>query len=1026
MFAQPKKASVLIISIEILALMAMLGISFFTISNLELKASKNYTDEVRAKIIAKAGLHYAIANLIQWAKENAYDSPQAPWQYEPDYQAPGSGLQAQKNGCGSLVRLEQSTNPSYKQTDGNRIYSGTTGNTYPGGLDYYLLKIYDNASRLNLNGPLDNLAPMAENLGRAIEWYTDRANPLPSGSGNALVAARYSGFFTSNTQIRELFGEERAETISHFVSFTGWKNPITRKPTPSPVHISQRNGLGDMGANQEDPDAIQARYPVNINTASKPVLFAVLAGLEGYRHYIRTTTATPLRNASPIEFATETVKLSDAQARALIEEICKRRRQTPFRSWYELKIFLSAYMVDLSNKNQLKDPLDSSPVTFTHKEAELVFANCCPNTMLQKFAPPKARALGHSSENSDFNYLQLTDTTNLNLNPIPLTREKYCLGMDKTDLIYHTTEFCFSSMGYFHIESLAYIEQKDGRIIAQSKISADVKIFDVVHLTSQKDFVLFGEPTDPGAPVITFPEPLEALSNKAAALSEGWLQLGAIEQPEGIGDFFLPFQKRNRPTAFHEENGDAPLTQQKNATIRLMEGGDLSPEGLLCWKDRHKELAYDSQENGTAQTGTVELWFKLITPPELGTNEVIAFANWTDPNKAGTGVCWRLERWGKYLVSTRFHYGVWSVPRNLNTDLPQNIPYQNVFNEVAANLENLKPFEWHRLTITWKNHVEQTLYIDGKSWDNTPDFREFTLPKMQEQNAVWRWAYSNQASVIPQGGTGWYRGGWFTSLPNVPGVQWDNNYQITVPDARPDVNIFQLRSNDASKFQIWLGGYTYQIQPKPGNSYVQLYTEQATERVKLQGLQHRYANIVLDDVRFFNSEQPPVAPARYPSVASYLLRIPIPSGATLGTLSWTVWYPRQVDKVDDVIPLYQRTISNNDPTLSALVEKNISLNVYISKTQLSGDQNRWTDPTLSNPTQRIQIYGNPQDEGKSSDEHYEGESYSIQQTVNETFFPLLVEFENQSSSDMFPSPVLDDITLTYITTPVIFNLKFLE
>lgn len=131
-----------------------------------------------------------------------------------------------------------------------------------------------------------------------------------------------------------------------------------------------------------------------------------------------------------INISTETAK---KVASAIIKE---RTNRHGFKSWEEFQAFLSDKELNLSEL-----------------EVHLILANCLPNSDLNKFNPDS-----------------------------PLFK-----FIDKSDLVKHTTEFTLFPTGYFEIESLGLITLKN-RPLAQKRVTALVKIFDIYRDTTQSDF----------------------------------------------------------------------------------------------------------------------------------------------------------------------------------------------------------------------------------------------------------------------------------------------------------------------------------------------------------------------------------------------------------------------------------------------------------------------------------------------------------------------------------------------------------
>ncbi len=60
-----RKGTVLIIVLGVLVLLALLAASFATLQSIERRVTHNYTDEVRAKLVAQSGIETAVDRLNQ-------------------------------------------------------------------------------------------------------------------------------------------------------------------------------------------------------------------------------------------------------------------------------------------------------------------------------------------------------------------------------------------------------------------------------------------------------------------------------------------------------------------------------------------------------------------------------------------------------------------------------------------------------------------------------------------------------------------------------------------------------------------------------------------------------------------------------------------------------------------------------------------------------------------------------------------------------------------------------------------------
>src|SRR6185369_921357 len=116
--------------------------------------------------------------------------------------------------------------------------------------------------------------------------------------------------------------------------------------------------------------------------------------------------------------------------------------------------------------------------------------------------------------------------------------------VDKTDLITCSTEFCFTPMGIFEIESdgmvvntvgdYDFLSVRQGQMVARKKIISIVKVYDIYRETTQAEFsagtindAAGAAATDNGKCLVTGPEP-EVGKIAAECTSSGWIQLSTV------------------------------------------------------------------------------------------------------------------------------------------------------------------------------------------------------------------------------------------------------------------------------------------------------------------------------------------------------------------------------------------------------------------------------------------------------------------------------------------------------------------
>jgi len=182
----------------VLAILAAMATGFYTLMLMQTKSAMRYTDTVRADMLARAGIDFAVANLRDQAFKKTED-PTDPW-YMYNYldgakrriSYPDSYLlhnNADDDGDGDIDNAEE----AFKEPDKLRGYSVAMTNsannplTTPadpnnneGGTDRFNLNILDAASRININAG-ENLAVILDNLCRLI------GPPLVAADQKALI-----------------------------------------------------------------------------------------------------------------------------------------------------------------------------------------------------------------------------------------------------------------------------------------------------------------------------------------------------------------------------------------------------------------------------------------------------------------------------------------------------------------------------------------------------------------------------------------------------------------------------------------------------------------------------------------------------------------------------------------------------------------------------------------------------------------------------------------------------------------------
>ena len=186
----------LIMVAAVLAILAALGTGFYTMMLMATKSATRYSDSVRAELMAKAGVEFAIAGLRQQAYKKTED-PTDPWFMVnylnggkkgisfPDNKVLHDGVDDDNDGIADNVD-EINTNVA-----GNLPFSRTLGSSAAVNSDRFTLNISDAASKININA-CDNLGVLLDNLCRII------GPPLVAADLDAIQPRRWAMEMFSN------------------------------------------------------------------------------------------------------------------------------------------------------------------------------------------------------------------------------------------------------------------------------------------------------------------------------------------------------------------------------------------------------------------------------------------------------------------------------------------------------------------------------------------------------------------------------------------------------------------------------------------------------------------------------------------------------------------------------------------------------------------------------------------------------------------------------------------------------------
>jgi hypothetical protein len=615
-------------------------------------------------------------------------------------------------------------------------FSGYVAGTYTPRGDLYSLKVLDAQSMINVNdgvawGPNHsvsrNLRRLLNVLGEQLNlqgWKKVPGSPTEK-LGNLILSRRPPGGYRSKEELLPLFDNDpvRFSTVSALLTTRSWQHPAVAEPVPLsaqalsayPAEITYGrptlgakpiyrygHGLSAAGVPITMPlnffdgsgnppnyaavlkmDALNPQWielversPVNINTAAKEVLAALLVDLEGFFVTSRRR-ATPkdifygwvhavnyydagnppvdnppyLTSNGELGFLYRTAPVTGDGSRwgsppnpisaaHIAEEIthCRESRVSPltgvdyaavpfggpFRSWAQFNAFVDS----LVGENRLIwdrrpvyvdyaatfDPprMAGGQVMFMAGSTISVVSNDPGVTIAAAGPVLVAEGTGHLRIHSDTPFVSVTSNggfqvqgypgnydiegdlvsvpsgepptfnhsmgdsfvqrwhgsmavadaikanfnPNLHLNELNPDRIMH-RRVDKTDLLVHSTEFCFVPMGIFEIESLGTVLDNDApesgtvlglgpiaswdnRIVARKRVSALVQLYEPIHVTSQSQLYLgsfaarqssAGLTTNNNRSVESGPEP----DNGPAPLECDWD--GYVALPTRLGSF---------------------------------------------------------------------------------------------------------------------------------------------------------------------------------------------------------------------------------------------------------------------------------------------------------------------------------------------------------------------------------------------------------------------------------------------------------------------------------------------------------
>ncbi len=481
-----KRGLALIVMLGILGVLGILATCFITLSHLERQASQRRIHQTRALFLARSGIEDALARLDAGqhaaAAGNAYHGEDwdgndelSVFEAEQEvFRRTGAGTPADTQACPIVqamrptffVRVPGSDNPETRLVDGRQ--RGFSGALSTDGELTYALKVEDESGKININGgfldaadrdadgiedcrdPDVRFTTAVSDNGLGWNYQLCRilnvlgAEPelgMPASFGMDVLTRRPQGGYGSVVQLQSLIGT--TTDLSPYLTNLSW---VDRK-------VVQPNGWGAGGLSLNEIKKLRAplaldpsgRPPVNLNTASQPVLRALLRGVRAF-YAINVLNFPFFMELSPSDPG------GPAVVDSFVARLLARRASSPFLDWADFSSFCDDALPTMVSGLA---GLNSTYVARRIFLPDLVKANFDPNTSLNKDLPDQIK----------FRF------------------------MDKADLKVWSTEGCFEPTGTFRIGGLGRVLGSDGKLLAEHSLAVVVRLYDLLRQTTQKDFL---------------------------------------------------------------------------------------------------------------------------------------------------------------------------------------------------------------------------------------------------------------------------------------------------------------------------------------------------------------------------------------------------------------------------------------------------------------------------------------------------------------------------------------------------------
>ncbi len=278
-YLRQRRGAVLIVVLGVLAVLALLGVTFATLQATERQVARNYLDTVRAKLAAQSGVQAAEAQLREYFPSRYFEGlgtatplPK-PWKFWgkddqgnenteplPDFKIddatnPSFAVEADQ---GKQDPLDNNKKPKLININGRDLgYSGTHGGGFYGrGSEHYVLKISDISGRIHVNDGIDGdsatkLGSVSQNLRRLLNHLGDQIAVPQLGAkliGTDTSPIRPKGGYRHTNDLLKAVGYDEAlfARFRDYVTVHAWVDPNVVNPVPLSARYAQQ-GQSDYG-----------------------------------------------------------------------------------------------------------------------------------------------------------------------------------------------------------------------------------------------------------------------------------------------------------------------------------------------------------------------------------------------------------------------------------------------------------------------------------------------------------------------------------------------------------------------------------------------------------------------------------------------------------------------------------------------------------------------------------------------------------------------------------------------------------